>query len=95
MEAAPSRLRSWLPHDRIDLQGANVQLRGRVQELATELQGASEELEVLQQLRNELEGSASPRVESIVNTAVARERTLQEGRNRKVLELLNSKVGTW
>ena len=65
-----------------------------MQELATELQGATEELAVLQQLRNELEGSASPRVESVVNAAVARERTLQEARNRKVLELLNSKVGT-
>eukprot|EP00891_Asterochloris_glomerata_P000304 jgi/Astpho2/304/Aster-02189 len=73
------------------LEGANAQLRGRVQELATELQGATEELAVLQQLRNELEGSASPRVESVVNAAVARERTLQEARNRKVLELLNSK----
>ena len=93
-EAAPSRLKSWLPHDHLDMQGANAQLRGRVQELATELQGATEELAVLQQLRNELEGSASPRVESIVNAAVARERSLQEMRNRKVLELLNSKVGT-
>ena len=62
--------------------------------MATELQGATDELAVLQQLRNELEGSASPRVESVVNAAVARERTLQEARNRKVLELLNSKVGT-
>ena len=87
-------LKSWLPHDDFDMQGANAQLRGRVQELATELQGATDELAVLQQLRNELEGSASPRVESIVNAAVARERSLQEARNRKVLELLNSKVGT-
>lgn len=93
-KAAPSSFKTWLSRDNFDLQGANAQLRGRVQELATELQGATEELAVLQQLRNELEGSASPRVESVVNAAVARERTLQEARNRKVLELLNSKVGT-
>ncbi|KAK9818004.1 hypothetical protein WJX72_005629 [[Myrmecia] bisecta] len=72
------------------LEGANTQLRSRNQELGSELQGAQEELAALSDLQSQLQ-HFSPDVERLVETAVARERALQDARNRKVLELLNNK----
>ncbi len=75
-------------------QGANAQLRGRVQELAGELQDASEELAALGGLREQLAAEVADNVDvdALVETALARERAAQDARNRKVLELLKSKV---
>ena len=75
-------------------QGANAQLRGRVQDLAAELQEAREELVALgglqEQLAADVEGDVD--VDALILAAVGRERAAQDARNSKVLELLKSKV---
>ena len=75
-------------------QGANAQLRGRVQELAGELQDAHEEMAALGVLQEQLAAEVGDDVDvnALVETALARERAAQDARNRKVLELLKSKV---
>lgn len=71
-----------------------MQLRGRVQDLAADLQGAEEELAALEGLQEQLtaEVGADEHVKALVDAAVAREHAIQESRNRKVLDLLSSKV---
>lgn len=94
--AAPTTIR--LVNARFDYclvrQGANAQLRGRVQELAGELQDAREELAALGGLQEQLAAEVADDVDvdALVETALARERAAQDARNRKVLELLKSKV---
>ena len=75
-------------------QGANAQLRGRVQDLAADLQGAEEEVAVLEGLQEQLaaEVGADEHIRALVDAAVAREHAVQEARNRKVLDLLSTKV---
>lgn len=76
-------------------QGANAQLRDRVQDLAVDLQEAREELAALSSLQERL-AEAAPEdvnVDALIEAAVAHERAAQDSRNRKVLELLKSKVG--
>ena len=76
------------------LQGANAQLRSRVQDLAADLQGAEEEVAALEGLQEQLtaEVGADEHIRALVDAAVAREHAIQEARNRKVLDLLSSKV---
>ena len=76
------------------LQGANTQLRERVQDLAADLQGAEEEVAALEGLQEQLaaEVGADEHIKALVDAAVAREHAVQEARNRKVLDLLSSKV---
>ena len=71
-----------------------MQLRGRVQDLAADLQGAEEEVAALEGLQEQLtaEVGADEHVKALVDAAVAREHAIQEARNRKVLDLLSSKV---
>lgn len=78
------------------VQGANTQLRGRVQELAADLQGAEEEVAALEGLQEQLaaELDADEHIKALVDAAVAREHAIQEARNRKVLDLLSSKVSS-
>lgn len=78
------------------MQGANAQLRGRVQDLAAELREAREELAALGGLQEELAADVAGDVdvESLVAAALGRERAAQDARNSKVLELLKSKVCT-
>jgi hypothetical protein len=80
----------WLPR-----QGANTQLRGRVQDLASELQEVREQLAALDGLQQQMAAHAPEGVDvdALVKATVAHERASQEARNRKVLELLKSKVG--
>lgn len=76
-------------------QGAKAQLRDRVQELGSELQSAEEEVAALEGLQEQLaaEVDADEQIQALVAAAVAREHAVQESRNRKVLDLLSSKVG--
>ena len=76
------------------LQGANTQLRERVQDLAADLQGAEEEVAALEGLQDQLaaEVGADEHIKALVDAAVAREHAIQEATNRKVLDLLSSKV---
>lgn len=78
-----------------------MQLRARVQELRSELQGAREELSALEGLQQALTSaqagnnygrSTGVDAEALVAAAVGREHAVQDARNRKVLELLHSKV---
>ena len=75
-------------------QGAKAQLRGRVQELGSELQSAEEEVAALEGLQEQLgaDVGADEQIQALVAAAVAREHAVQESRNRKVLDLLSSKV---
>ena len=75
-------------------QGARAQLRGRVQELGSELQAAEEEVAALEGLQEQLAADvgADEQIQALVAAAVAREHAVQESRNRKVLDLLSSKV---
>ena len=81
--------------DSLLAQGANTQLRGRVQDLAADLQGAQEEVAALEGLQEQLAADldADEAVKGLIEAAVAREHAVQEARNRKVLDLLSSKVG--
>ncbi len=76
------------------LQGANAQLRERVQDLAADLQGAEEEVAALEGLQEQLAADvgADEHIKALVDAAVAREHAIQEARNRKVLDLLSSRV---
>ena len=76
-------------------QGANTQLRNRVQDLAADLQGTQEEVAALEGLQEQLAADldADEAVKGLIEAAVAREHAVQEARNRKVLDLLSSKVG--
>ena len=76
------------------VQGANTQLRGRVQELAADLQGSEEEVAALEGLQEQLAADmdSDEHVQALISAAVAREHAIQESRNRKVLDLLSSKV---
>ncbi len=91
LDTSESRGMSEVMHD---VQGANTQLRGRVQELAADLQGADEEVAALEGLQEQLaaELDADEHIKALVDAAVAREHAIQEARNRKVLDLLSSKV---
>ncbi len=61
-------------------------------ELSAQAQAAQAEAEALQGLQASLQDSAGPSVDALVEAAVGRERALQDARNRKLLQLLNSKV---
>ncbi len=76
-------------------QGANTQLRSRVQDLAADLQVAQEEVAALEGLQEQLAADldSDEAVKGLINAAVAREHAVQEARNRKVLDLLSNKVG--
>lgn len=65
-----------------------------MQELAGELQDAHEEMAALGALQEQLAAEVGDDVDvnALVKTALARERAAQDARNRKVLELLKSKV---
>lgn len=81
--------------DSLLAQGANTQLRSRVQDLAADLQGTQEEVAALEGLQEQLAADldADEAVKGLIEAAVAREHAVQEARNRKVLDLLSSKVG--
>ncbi|GAB4814835.1 hypothetical protein N2152v2_001881 [Parachlorella kessleri] len=72
------------------LEGANLQLRQRLQESLAELHVAHEQLAVLQQLQHQLEEDV-PGAAVLVDVALAQERALQESRNDRVLQMLKSK----
>lgn len=74
------------------VQGANMQLRQRLQETLLELQTAHDQLHILQQLQQQLEEDV-PGAPALVDAALAQERALQNARNERVLQLLKSKVG--
>ncbi len=74
------------------MQGANLQLRQRLQESLAELHVAHEQLAVLQQLQHQLEEDV-PGAAVLVDVALAQERALQDSRNDRVLQMLKSKVG--
>ena len=84
-----------LEEDSLLAQGANTQLRSRVQDLAADLQGTREEVAALESLQEQLAADldADEAVKGLIEAAVAREHAVQEARNRKVLDLLSSKVG--
>ena len=74
------------------MQGSNAELRDRLHEVSAQAQASQAEVEALQGLQSSLRNSAGPSVDALVEAAVARERALQDARNKKVLELLNNKV---
>ena len=74
------------------MQGANLQLRQRLQESLAELHVAHEQLAILQQLQQQLEEDV-PGAGALVDAALAQERALQDARNERVLQMLKSKVG--
>lgn len=74
------------------LQGSNAELRDRLHELSAQAEAAQAQLAALQGLQSSLQDSAGPSVDALIEAAVGRERAIQDARNRKVLELLNSKV---
>lgn len=93
--------RLWLPKEKqarnilysmLPMQGANLQLRQRLQDALVELQQAQDQMHILQQLQQELEEGV-PGAATLVAAAVAQERALQDARNERVLQMLRSKVG--
>lgn len=74
------------------VQGANVDLRDRLHETSAQAEACRAQVEALQGLQSNLQQSAGPSVDALIEAAVARERALQDARNKKVLELLNNKV---
>lgn len=74
------------------VQGSNAELRDRVHELSSQAEAAQAQAAALQGLQSSLQDSAGPSVDALVQAAIGRERALQDTRNKKVLELLNSKV---
>lgn len=74
------------------LQGSNAELRDQLHELSAQAEAAQAQLAALQGLQSSLQDSAGPSVDALVEAAVGRERAVQDARNCKVLELLNSKV---
>lgn len=77
------------------LQGSNAELRDRLHEVTGQLQTAQAEAGALQRLQDSAQDAAGPSVDALIQAAVASERAAQDTRNRKVLELLNNKVGSW
>ena len=75
------------------LQGSNVELRDKLHELSAQAEASQAQLAALEGLQSSLQDSAGPSVDALVEAAVSRERAIQDARNRKVLELLNNKVG--
>ena len=73
-------------------QGSNAELRDRLHELSAQAEAAQAQVAALEGLQSSLQESAGPSVDALVETAVDRERAVQDARNRKVLELLNNKV---
>lgn len=73
------------------LEGANQQLRGRLQEVLSELQAAQGELAGLRVLQARWEEEA-PGAPELIEAALARERAAQDARSERVLALLQSKA---
>ena len=75
------------------MQGANVQLRSRLQEMAADALEMEDELHQQRQLNEHLI-SQHPEIKTAVEMALQKEQATHDIRNEKVLQLLSAKVGT-
>eukprot|EP00854_Cymbomonas_tetramitiformis_P000707 gene707-1166_t len=83
--AAPPRVRC------AELEGANIALRTRVQELSTELEAARAEQEDAREALVVLQGERAPELAALLEGALAHERTQMEVQSQRVLALLRTK----
>lgn len=74
------------------LEGANQQLRTRLQEVLGELAGAQQQVGLLQRLQGAWEEGAPPEAAVLVEAALAQERVAQEARSERVLAVLQAKA---